>query len=124
MRYNEIIQEPSVFTKIIRGELPCYKVYEDERTLAFIPLHPTAKGHVLVVPKVQVDQFIDLQPDDYHAVMETVQKVGRRMNDVLRPKRIGLKVIGLDVPHVHIHVLAFDTGTQYHEIADESAPVD
>jgi histidine triad (HIT) family protein len=116
--------EDSVFTKIIKGELPCNKVYEDEHTIAIIPLHPIAKGHVLVIPKLQVDQFIDLPPKDYQSLMETVKKVGKRMYKVIHPKRIGVHIEGLDVPHVHVHVIAFDTADQYREQPDESLQPD
>ncbi|MDB5186013.1 MAG: putative Histidine triad protein [Candidatus Saccharibacteria bacterium] len=119
-----IHMEDSVFTKIIKGEIPSHKVYEDERTIAIIPLHTIAKGHVLVIPKVQVDQFIDLDEADYQAVMAVVQKVGKRMKEVLNPQRIGLQVVGLDVPHVHVHVIAFDTLAQFRELPDESAAID
>lgn len=105
----------SVFTKIIRGEIPCHKVYEDDKTIAFLPLRPVAKGHVLVVPKAQVDQFYDLETDDYQAMMATVQKVAQRLQAVLRPKRVGLQVIGLDVPHAHVHVIAFDTLDEFRQ---------
>jgi histidine triad (HIT) family protein len=114
----------SVFTKIIKGEIPAHKVYEDDKTIAIVPLHTIAKGHVLVIPKVQVDQFIDLKDDDYQALMATVKKVGRRMREVLNPKRIGLQVIGTDVPHVHVHVIAFDTSSEYYERSDESKEPD
>jgi len=116
--------QDSVFTKIIKGEIPCHKVYEDAKTIAFVPLHPIARGHVLAVPKLQIDQFFDLPTDDYTALMATVKKVAAHMNAVLGTKRIGLQVVGLDVPHVHIHVIAFDTLEEYREHPDESAPVD
>lgn len=112
--------EDSIFTKILKGELPGHKVYEDNRTIAIIPLHPIAQAHVLVIPKVQVDHFIDLDDDDYQAVMATVKKVGQRINDVIRPKRVGLQVVGLDVPHTHVHVIGFDTFSEYREEPDES----
>lgn len=116
--------EDSVFTKIIQGELPAQKVYEDELTIAIIPLHPIAKAHVLVIPKKQVDQFIDLPDEDYQAVMSTVKKVGQRINTVIQPVRVGLQVVGLDVPHVHVHVIAFDTLAEFREQPDESQPPD
>lgn len=121
MAYNSDMEE-SVFTKIIKGELPSYKIYEDEKTFAFLPLHPIAKGHVLVVPKAQVDQFFDLSDGDYQALMAAVQRVARHMKEVLQTKRVGLKVEGLDVPHAHVHVVAFDSAEEYHEQPDESAP--
>lgn len=114
--------EASVFTKIIQGELPAHKIYEDERTIAIIPLHPIALAHVLVIPKRQVDQFIDLDDDDYQATMATVKKVGQRIRDQMQPKRVGVQIVGLDVPHVHVHVIGFDTLEQYREHKDPSAP--
>jgi len=114
----------SVFTKIIKGELPSDKIYEDEQTIAIVTLRPIAKAHVLVIPKAQVDQFVDLEEADYQAVWATVQKVGRRMREVIQPKRIGLQVVGLDVPHVHVHVLAFDTLDEFREKEDQSKEPD
>ncbi len=116
--------QDSVFTKIIRGELPSHKVYEDEHTIAIMPLHPIAQGHVLVIPKLQVDQFFELPEAEYAALMSCVRKVAERMHDVLPAKRVGLKVVGLDVPHVHVHVIAFDTIEEYNQSPDESAPID
>lgn len=116
--------EDSVFTKIIKGELPAHKIYEDDKTIAIIPLHPIAKAHVLVIPKKQIDQFIDLPDDDYQAVMATVKKVGQQIDKKVRPKRVGLQVVGLDVPHVHVHVIGFDTLAEYREHPDQSAPPD
>ncbi len=97
----------SVFTKIVQGELPCYKIYEDERTLAFLDIEPEAPGHTLVVPKVEVDRIYDLSDEDYHAVMNTVKKLSRHFENVLG-KRIMLKVIGVDVPHAHVHLIPID----------------
>lgn len=116
--------EDSVFTKIIKGELPAHKVYENEKTIAIIPLHPIAKAHVLVIPKVQVDQFIELEQSDYDALWRTVRQVGKVIDERIQPKRVGVQVIGLDVPHVHVHVIGFDTIDQYHERPDESLPPD
>jgi histidine triad (HIT) family protein len=116
--------EDSVFTKIIKHELPCHKVYEDDFTIAIIPLYPIALGHVLVISKIQVDQFFDLEDMDYTALMNTVKKVSRRMKQVLQTDRIGLQVIGLEVPHCHIHVVAFNTLEEYKQEADETKPVD
>lgn len=118
--WHNIGMEESVFTKIIKGELPANKVYEDDKTIAIIPLHPIALAHVLVIPKKQIDHFIDLPDDDYQAVMATVKKVGQRIDEAIQPKRVGLQVVGLDVPHVHVHVIGFDTLSQYREKPDES----
>lgn len=116
--------EESVFTKIIKGELPSHKVYEDDKTVALMPLHPVAKGHVLVVPKAQVDNFYDLEDADYQALMKTVKQTAKRMKEVLGTKRVGLQVVGLDVPHAHVHVIAFDTLAEFREVEDKTAAPD
>ncbi|HEX8182940.1 MAG TPA: HIT domain-containing protein [Candidatus Saccharimonadales bacterium] len=118
------MQQDSIFTKIIKGELPCHKVYEDAQTIAFLPLHPIAHGHVLVVPKLQIDQFYDLPAAEYQALMATVQKVAQHLQQTLGTKRVGLKIVGLDVPHAHIHVIAFNTLAEYNEQPDETAEPD
>ncbi len=113
----------SIFTKIIKGELPSLKIYEDKSTIAIIPLHPLALAHVLVIPKTQVEQFFELPDNQYHDLMNTVKKVSKRINEVYKPKRIGVKVVGIDVDHAHVHVLAFDTMEQYNENEVMDAPV-
>lgn len=97
----------SVFSKIVKGEIPCYKIYEDERTMAFLDIAPETPGHTLVIPKVEVDKIYELSPEDYQAVWETVRKVAVRMEKVLG-KRTLMKVIGTDVPHAHVHLMPFD----------------
>lgn len=104
------MQEPSVFTKIIKGEIPCYKVYEDNLTFAFLDIKPNTLGHTLVIPKRQVDKLYDLPDEDYQAVMMTVKKVALRLQHVLQPPRVGIQVQGFDVPHAHVHVLAISSG--------------
>lgn len=104
--------EESIFTKIINGDIPCYKIYEDERTIAFMDIHPVQKGHVLVVPKSQVDEFQELSSADYIALWNTVQKVSKRLKDVIKPKRIGIHIEGFDVPHAHVHVIPINHGIQ------------
>lgn len=103
----------SIFSKIIRGEIPAHKVYEDDMTLAFLDIHPKTEGHVLVVPKVEVDEFQDLSDEDYRALMVTVKKVAKRLKQVYPEKRIGMNIFGLDVPHVHIHVFPFASVAEY-----------
>lgn len=102
----------SVFSKIIAGEIPCYKIYEDERTFAFLDIHPETAGHTLVVPKVEVDKLYDLGVEDYLAVMKTVKMLAKRMETILG-KRTLLKVIGTDVPHAHVHLVSFDPNYKY-----------
>lgn len=116
--------QDSIFTKIIKGEIPSNKIYEDDKTMAFLDIHPIQPGHVLVVSKKQVDEFQELPDDDYLALWATVKKVSQRLKSVLGRKRIGLHVIGLDVPHAHIHVFPFDTLAEYRTIADLQAEPD
>ena len=94
----------SIFTKIVRGEVPCYKIYEDERTLAFLDIAPEAPGHTLVVPKVEVEKLYELDDEDYRAVMATVKKLAKHFDAVLG-ERMMIKVVGVDVPHAHVHIL-------------------
>lgn len=104
--------QDSIFTKIIKGEIPCHKVYEDEKTLAFLDIHPVHDGHVLVIPKAQVEFVWDLPDEDYAAVMETARKVARRLREVLPYQFIGERVVGIDVPHAHVHLIPFDTADE------------
>lgn len=116
--------EPSLFSRIITGEIPCHKIYEDAKTFAFLDIHPKQPGHVLVVPKEQVEFIWDLPPEEYQAVMATAQKVGQHARRVLRPKHVGMMVEGLGVPHAHVHVFPFATTTDYHAPADLEAEPD
>ena len=97
----------SVFTKIVNGEIPCYKIYEDEKTLAFLDINPETPGHTLVIPKKEVDKIYELDDEDYTALMQTVKKLSAHMEKVLGARTIW-KVIGNDVPHAHVHLLPFD----------------
>ena len=94
----------SIFTKIIQGEIPCYKIYEDDKTFAFLDIAPEAEGHTLVVPKLEVDKVYDLPDADYRAVCATVKKLARHYEQILG-ERIMIKVVGIDVPHAHVHLL-------------------
>ncbi len=104
------MNNPSIFTKIINGEIPSHKIYEDEKTIAFLDITPNVVGHTLVVPKKQVDQFNDLDDETYHAVWDTVKKVANNHRAKLQVDRIGLSVKGVDVPHAHVHILPFNVG--------------
>ena len=95
----------SVFSKIIDGEISAYKVAESEAFLAFLDIFPLAKGHVLVVPKKETDYLFDITSDEYLELWKFAQKVAKAMDKVIFCKRIGVAVIGLEVPHAHIHLV-------------------
>jgi histidine triad (HIT) family protein len=95
----------SVFTRIINGEIPCYKVAENDAFFAFLDINPNAKGHTLVVPKKEVDCLFDLDEDTYNGLMSFSRKIAAAMKKVVPCNRIGLTVIGLEVPHVHVHLI-------------------
>lgn len=98
----------SIFTKIIKGEIPSHKVYEDDRTFAFMDIEPIGPGHVVVVSKTQADIW-DLPDKDYTALMVAVRKVARRIKEVYKPKRVGVHVVGLHIAdHAHVHVFPFN----------------
>ena len=106
--------QDSIFTKIINGEIPSYKIYEDERTFAFLDINPIQPGHTLVVPKSQVDHFEDLEPEDYEALMHTVKLLSQNMRDELQVERICIVVEGFEVPHTHIHLIPCNTEEDFH----------
>jgi histidine triad (HIT) family protein len=117
--------EDSIFTKIIKGEIPSHKVYEDDRTYAFLDIHPVQEGMVLVVPKAQIVQFMDLGDEDYAALWQAVKKVAQRLREVYPNKRrIGVQVEGLDVDHVHVKLFPIDTGEEFRAVADPHAEPD
>lgn len=96
---------PTIFTKIINGEIPCYKVAEDDNFLAFLDINPNAKGHTLCIPKKEVNKILDLDEQTYLELMKFSRKVGKALEKTVACKRIGMTVIGLEVPHVHIHLI-------------------
>jgi len=99
----------SIFTKIINGEIPSYKVAEDDRFYAFLDINPLAVGHTLVIPKKEVDYILDMD-DELHADLWTfAKKVGKAVEKVVPCKRIGITVIGLEVPHTHIHIIPINS---------------
>ncbi len=117
--------EPTIFTKIIQGEIPCHKVYEDERTIAFMDIYPVQPGMVLVVSKAQVDNFEDLTDADYAAVWATVRMVAKKLRHVFPDKKkIGVQVEGLDVPHTHVKLFPINTGAEFRAPHDMSIEPD
>lgn len=116
--------EDSIFTKIIKGEIPCHKIYEDERTLAFLDIHPVSPGHTLVIPKKQVEFLWDLDDDTYQTVMATAKKVALHLRETLAVPYIGVQVVGVDVPHAHVHLIPFREAAEFHARSDMSATPD
>lgn len=101
----------SIFSKIIKGEIPCYKVAENDQFLAFLDIMPLKKGHVLVIPKVEVDFIFDMEDELLGEMMIFSKEVAQKMKRVLPCKKIGVTVIGLEVPHAHIHLIPIDSVT-------------
>jgi histidine triad (HIT) family protein len=119
-----VSMEDSIFAKIIKGEIPSHKIYEDDKTFAFLDIHPKTPGHTLVVPKVQVEFVWDLEDEDYQALMSTVKKVARRIRAVMGRPYVGELVVGIDVPHAHVHVYPFATVEESRFVPDLAAEPD
>jgi len=99
----------TIFTKIIRGEIPCYKIAEDERYFAFLDINPLMAGHTLVVPKTETDYIFDLNDNDLSGMMLFSKKVAMGIEKAIPCARIGVAVLGLEVPHAHIHLVPMNT---------------
>lgn len=95
----------SIFSKIISGEIPAYKITEDEHYLAFLDINPNAKGHTLCIPKKEVDKIFDLDSDEYVGLMKFSRRVAKALEKAVPCKRVGMAVIGLEVPHAHVHLI-------------------
>ncbi len=95
----------SIFTKIINGEIPAYKVAEDENFLAFLDVNPNAKGHTLCIPKQEINKIFDMEEDHYLQLMQFSRKVAIALEKAVPCKRVGVAVVGLEVPHVHVHLI-------------------
>ena len=95
----------SIFTKIIKGEIPCYKIAEDDNFLAFLDVNPNAKGHTLCIPKLEIDKIFDIEDELYIGLMQFSKKIAIALEKAVPCKRIGMAVIGLEVPHAHVHLI-------------------
>ena len=95
----------SIFTKIVNGEIPCYKIAEDENYLAFLDVNPNAEGHTLCIPKVEINKLFDMEETHYLGLMQFSRKVAKAVEKTVPCKRIGMAVVGLEVPHVHVHLI-------------------
>lgn len=99
----------TIFTKIVNGEIPAYKVAENDRFLAFLDINPLAKGHTLVIPKKETDYILDMEDSELAELMIFAKKVGRAIERVVSCERMGITVIGLEVPHTHIHLIPINS---------------
>lgn len=111
----------SIFTKIISGEIPSYIVAEDSKNIAFLDISPIKRGHVLCVPKLEVDELFELPVDDYNSLMSFTQRVAQGLKRVLPCKRIGSMVLGMEVPHAHIHLVPINAE---HELSFSNVKAD
>ena len=99
----------TLFTRIVNGEIPCYKVAENDKFLAFLDIQPLVKGHVLVIPKIEVDYLFDLEDDLLAEMILFSKKIAKQIKTAFPCKKVGLTVIGLEVPHAHIHLIPINT---------------
>jgi len=99
----------SIFSKIISGEIPCYKIAENEHFLAFLDINPNAKGHALCIPKKEVDKIFDLDEDAYTELLKFSRTVAIAIEKAIPCKRVGMTVIGLEVPHAHVHLIPLNS---------------
>ena len=95
----------SIFTKIVNGDIPCYKIAEDANFLAFLDVNPNAKGHTLCIPKQEIDQLFEMEDDLYIGLMKFSKKIAAALKKTVPCKRIGMAVVGLEVPHAHVHLI-------------------
>lgn len=95
----------SIFTKIVNGEIPAYKITEDADYLAFLDVNPNAKGHTLCIPKKEIDKIFDMEEDQYLGLMKFSRKVAKALEKTVACKRVGIAVVGLEVPHTHVHLI-------------------
>lgn len=97
--------ENCIFCKIVAGEIPSYKVYEDKQTFAFLDIHPINPGHILVIPKKHEPDFYNLENEINRALFDTVKKLSKFVSEKINPKKVGLVIAGFDVPHTHVHII-------------------
>lgn len=115
--------EPSIFTKIINGQLPSHKIYEDDKTFAFLDIHPLTPGHTLVVPKEQIEFVWDVPDELYIALMLTTKRIAQKQREVFK-SYVHERIVGLDVPHAHVQLIPFTTDSQLRQQQDMHAEPD
>ncbi|MCC9018356.1 MULTISPECIES: HIT family protein [Flavobacterium] len=96
---------PSIFTKIVNGEIPAYKIAEDDNYLAFLDVNPNAKGHTLCIPKQEIDKIFDMEEELYLGLMKFSKRIAAALEKTVPCKRVGVAVVGLEVPHAHVHLI-------------------
>lgn len=116
--------QDSIFTKIINGEIPSHKIYEDDHTYAFLDIHPIQPGHTLIVPKKQVEFVWDLEDDDYQALQKTVKIIALHLRETMGVPFVGEQVIGVDVPHAHVHLIPFTEIGEFRQHPDMTSDPD
>jgi len=116
--------EKSIFTKLINKELPSFCIYEDKTVYAFLDIHPITSGHTLIVPKKQVEFVWDLEEQDYQVLMATTQKLAKHLRAQLSVPYIGEQVVGVDVPHAHVHLIPFTTVDEYRHVPNPDTKPD
>lgn len=116
--------QDSIFSKIIKGEIPSHKIYEDEQVFAFLDIHPIAPGHTLVVPKKQIEFVWDLDDETYRALQDAVKRLALHLRMTLDVPYVGQQIIGVDVPHAHIHLIPFTDVNEYRNHPDASLEPD
>jgi len=116
--------QDSIFTKIINGDIPSHKIYEDDDVYAFLDIRPITPGHTLVIPKKQVEFVWDLDDETYAKLTAAAKKIALHIRSTLNVPYVGEQVIGVDVPHAHIHLIPFTHAIEFHQEADQSAEPD
>ncbi|MGI6612207.1 MAG: HIT family protein [Candidatus Nanosyncoccaceae bacterium] len=114
----------TVFSKIIAGELPSHKIYEDDRVLAFLDIYPKNEGHTLVIPKKPVEFIWDMTDGDYTYLMSVVKKLGKHLRAVLPYQYVQISVVGTDVPHAHVHLIPFNAGVPFKRLSKRADDAD
>lgn len=114
--------EDSIFTKIINGDIPAFKIYENESVLAFLDIEPKTEGHTLVIPKVNPTEFVwDLQPDTYNQLMSACKIIAIHLRTVTGKKYVHMAIVGTDIPYAHIHLVPFDNSQELHGRIESTA---
>jgi len=112
----------SIFTKIVQGAIPCHRIAEDDRFLAFLDVMPLVEGHTLVIPKQEIDYIFDLEPQDLADLMRFAQRIAPAIKQAIPCKRIGVSVIGLEVPHAHVHLVPMNQMNDMNFIREKLRP--